>query len=108
MISGFFIPEQPQPLILVALIVDELGPNAALVPFIVDTGAARTCLNALDSIRYFGATPAMLDPSNWDRRIQMGGVGGLAKFRESPARYGLRRDDGGTEMIAGSVPSSVT
>ena len=103
MISGFFIPGQPQPLIWMALVVDELGPDAALVPFIVDTGAARTCLHALDALRYFGATPADLDPATWRNPIKMGGIGGSVLCKESPAAYGLRRDDGQTEVVTGSI-----
>ena len=86
-----------------AVIVDEFGPDAANVPFIVDTGAARTCLHALDCIRYFGVSPASLDPSTWPSPVQMGGIGGSVWFKESSATYGLHRDDGHVEVIEGSI-----
>ena len=101
MISGFFDPRLPQPLIWVSVVVAEFGPRAANVPFIVDTGAARTCVHALDAIRYFGVAPAQLDAAAWVNPMPMGGIGGSVWCKESAVTYGLWRDDRQFEVVQG-------
>ena len=104
MISGFFAPGiLPQPLIRIAVSIPELGVNAAFVPFIVDTGAAFTVIHAMDSMRYFGATPAMLDPATWLTVKTVGGVGGSLFCKEVTASYGFRHDDTTLEVIHGTI-----
>lgn len=104
MISGFFVPAMlPQPLVLMAVQVDEFGPGFATVPFVVDTGAAFTCIHAMDAIRYFGRTPAQLDPATWTGAETIGGVGGSLQYARSPANYVLKRDDGAMESVNGNI-----
>ena len=90
------------------LTIADFGPTVALVPFIVDTGAARTTIHALDAIRYFGVSPASLDPGTWANRVPMSGVGGSVWCKESAADYGFRRDDGTIEAFSGSILQAST
>lgn len=100
MISGFFAPNiLPQPLIRVAVRAEALRPEWVLVPFSVDTGAALTCIHAVDAIRQFGMTPASLDPTTWPSPTLLGGIGGGLSYMECPASYGFYRDDGEWEII---------
>ena len=69
----------------------------------MDTGAARTCLHALDAIRYFGVAPRQLDAAAWVNPMPMGEIGGSVWCKESAATYGLWRDDGQVEVVQGQV-----
>ena len=63
MISGYFDPTiLPQPVLTVAVRIAAVHPEFQLVNFIVDTGAAITCIHAVDAMRLFGMSPAGLDP----------------------------------------------
>jgi hypothetical protein len=86
-----------------AAIIDEFGPDAGLVPFVVDTGAARTTIHALDAMRYFGKTPADLDSSTWATTLAMGGIGGSMQCKESATTFGMRHEDGTIETISGQI-----
>lgn len=104
MIPGFFAPAiLPQPLIRFALEIPSVRPGYVLIPSIVDTGAAFTCIHALDAIRYFGMTPAQLDPSTWANPSSIGGIGGSRLYLELPANYVFRRSDNTNELITGVI-----
>lgn len=103
MITGFFDGLEPQPFVWIALRIESFGDGFAPIPFMVDTGAVRTTLHALDAIRYFGLDPARLDSQHWSHRVEMNGVGGAALYQEWPAVFGLAHDDGRLERIDGSI-----
>ena len=69
----------------------------------MDTGAALTCIHALDAIRIFGMTPSELDPSTWTNPMSVGGIGGGLLYREEPAQYAFPNTDGTFEFIDGTV-----
>jgi hypothetical protein len=104
-ISGFFVPEiRPQPLIVVSMRIPALLSAWVPVPFIIDTGASRTFIHALDAMGKFGLTPAALDSRNWADGIPIGGVGGEIQARPLEAQYAFAHDDGVTfEVIDAPV-----
>lgn len=115
MIPGFFAPQiLPQPLIRLAVIVAEFpAAPAALVPFVIDTGAALTTIHAMDAIRFFGATPAELDSSTWTNARPMGGIGGDIQCKPSAAQFGFKQFDGSLlviddEVLIGDMKSAST
>ncbi len=69
------------------------------VPFVIDTGATRTIVHALDAIRYLGATPESLEPATWPNPIQARGIGGSTLCKEMLATYSFTHDDGSLETI---------
>ncbi len=88
MITGFFAREiLPQPLIRVAVLVQELRSEWISVPFVIDTGAAHTCIHAVDATRLFGLKQVDLDPANWPTSTLIQGIGGTLTYRELPASY---------------------
>ncbi len=100
MIPGFFQRNRyPQPFVRIALVVEEFGTGAAVVPFLVDTGAARTTVHALDSLRFFSRSPSDLDSNLWSQRTTMGGVGGSVHYKPSPAIFGFAHDHGGIQTV---------
>lgn len=104
MISGFFAKGvMPQPLLRVAVRIPAFNPVFVATPFVIDTGAAVTCIHAIDATRRFGIPEGELDPTLWSASSVAGGVGGSIRYRESPSTYGFPRDDGGVEMIEGMV-----
>jgi hypothetical protein len=105
-ITGFFDPARgPHPYLTTAVSIPLVtGPQWASVTFMVDTGAAHTCIHPLDAIRSLGLQPAQLaDPEGWPKTIQGRGVGGGVNYFEIPASYGLVNDDGSVEVIEGHV-----
>jgi len=103
-ISGYFPGEAPpHPYVDVAVRIGELSIEWVLVPFVVDTGAAKTSIHALDAIRRLGMSPADLDPSKWASSIQGTGVGGAVRYRTAAAEYGFHHDDGRWELVDGEV-----
>lgn len=73
------------------------------IPFVVDTGAALTCIHAMDAIRGFGLSPHELDPTSWSNTQTIGGVGGSHAYRTEVANYGFRKSDGQVEVIPSTV-----
>lgn len=104
MIPGFFAPAVlPQPLIRVAVHIDGLQPDWAVVPFVIDTGAALTCIHAIDAVRLFGMSPASLDPTTWADPTPVGGIGGGLNYMERSASYVFLHTDGTTHQIDGVI-----
>lgn len=105
MISGFYIPSvMPQPQIIVAMRVPLLnGGGYVGVPFVVDTGAARTVIHAFDAMGKFGAPPTSLDPNTWANPLPTGGVGGGILAQQMQADYVFQYDDGTFYTFSGTV-----
>ncbi len=103
MISGYFTPYMPQPFIAVAVQVPSVRPEWVLIPFVIDTGAAITCIHAVDAIRHLGMTPAGLDPTTWASTSPIGGIGGGLNYLELPANYGFQRDDVAWETFSETI-----
>lgn len=106
MITGFFDSARgPHPYLIAALNVPLVTRSRwSSVTFMVDTGAAHTCIHPLDAIRSLGMQPAQLvNPALWPKVVQSRGVGGGARYFEVPASYGFASDDGSVEVIESNV-----
>lgn len=79
--------------------VPDLNSNIVAVPFVVDTGAARSCIHAFDAMGAFGVPPASLDSRRWTDGIRVGGVGGGILARELAADFHFNHDDGQIESL---------
>lgn len=106
MITGFFEPSRgPHPYVLGAVRVPLLTREQwVAIPFLIDTGAAQSCIHPLDSVRALGVSPARLtDTSGGPRVVPGGGVGGSASYFECPAQFGFVRTDGEIEVVTDVV-----
>jgi len=83
--------------------VPELRDEWISVPFVIDTGAAHTCIHAVDATRLFGLKQADLDPANWPGSTLIQGVGGTLAYRELRASYAFQRDDDAWEIVEAPV-----
>ncbi len=104
MISGFWLPQFPLPLIRVGVNLPSISDRRQLVVMVLDTGATRSAIHPLDAMHTFGMSAASLDSAVWRTTNSSGGVGGKANFMTVPAKYALYRDDGTTpEILGGTV-----
>ncbi len=83
--------------------IDGITAGWVTVPFVIDTGAAMTCVHALDAIRLLGMSPASLDSSTWTNVIDGGGVGGPLKYLGCTAQFAFQRANGTLEFLDGEV-----
>jgi hypothetical protein len=93
----------PQPLVLVAVLIADLRPDWVAIPFVVDTGAAVTCIHALDAMADFNMSVASLDPSSWPASVTGGGIGGQLRHLIFKAQFGFEHEDGTLDIIEGPV-----
>ena len=106
MINGFFRQGRgPEPYVRIGLDLPLLSPSPwVAVSFLVDTGASQTCLHPRDATTFFGTPRArLLDPNQWPRVADSGGVGGAAIYFPLPVRYGFVHTDGREEIIEGTI-----
>ena len=104
MIRGFFNPAiLPQPILRVAVRIPAIHPDWQLVNFIVDTGAAVTCIHAIDAMRLFGMSPASLAPTALPNPSPIGGIGGGLTYGKTPAEYGFLRDGDQWHVLSGEI-----
>ncbi|MBI5949890.1 MAG: hypothetical protein HY875_17270 [Chloroflexi bacterium] len=83
--------------------IPDVRPDWIPVPFVVDTGAAVSCIHALDAVAKFGMTPASLDPAAWPSARAMGGIGGQLRYLALPASYAFLHDHGQWEVIDSTI-----
>lgn len=85
MIHGYFDPERPpHGYVDVAVSIPALAIGVTSVRFLLDTGAARTCIHPLDAVRQLDIPEHVLrDPPASLARMQYGGIGGRADYFES-------------------------
>lgn len=75
----------------------------ALVPFVIDTGASRSCIHARDARDRFGARRSLLETLPWRQAVRIGGVGGAARALDVPAEFIFRHEDTRIESIFANV-----
>lgn len=101
MISGFWLPQFPLPLIRIGMNLPGISDRWELVTLVIDTGATKTALHPLDSVRVFRMSAATLDSASWLSVNPSGGVGGNANYTSMPAKYAFYHDDGTTPELLG-------
>ena len=105
MIEGYFTPHKnPWPWLDVAVLIDGDNSDWVLIPSVVDTGAATTCVHAIDAITRLGMSPASLDPAMWSGSISnIGATAGSLSYLTKEARYGFLQNDGSWITIPGDI-----
>ena len=81
-----------------------IAPKWTSVGFLLDTGAATTCVHPLDALaRVDIPLGDLIDPTKWGHPENYGGVGGGARYFVVPAYYALLQDDGQWLQIPGDI-----
>lgn len=93
----------PQPLVMVLLQIPLIRADCVSIPFVIDTGAALSCVHALDAVAKFGMSPGQLDPALWPSSTEVGGIGGQLNYLERAARFGFVHDDRTVEIIESTI-----
>jgi hypothetical protein len=87
-----------------ALFLPGITPDWSLVGFLLDTGAATTCLHPWDATERVGISEERLqDRDAWDRAETHSGVGGGAIYYVVRARYALLDERGEWKIIEGAI-----
>jgi hypothetical protein len=93
----------PVPWVQVNLFLPGHSQDWQPVEFLLDTGAAMTCLHPRDAM-LVGVEPVRLtSAASWPRLEQSFGVGGAAAIFVTPARYAFERDDLPPYIIEGEI-----
>jgi len=81
-IRGWFAPRSatPLPLVRVRLWLDGISFTWVSVNFVVDTGAAVTCLHPRGAAQVGIHSSVLADPRHWANPTHYGGVGGTASY----------------------------
>ena len=106
MIAGFFDPATPGPVPRVRVLVlsPQITQGWVPVDFLLDTGAASTCLHPIDAIFTVGIDPrALADPQCWSQPRTYGGVGGRGVYYIVPITYGFEHLGGHLQTISGEL-----
>ena len=105
MIEGYFSSHiNPWPWVDVAVLIDGDNADWILIPFVVDTGAATTCVHALDAVTRLGMSPASLDPASWSGSVSViGGTAGSLSYLTKEASFGFLQNDGSWITIDGDI-----
>ncbi len=106
MIVGWFQEDalHPIPRINVALWLPKISESWAVVPFVLDTGAAVTCLHPNDALLRAGIAPIMLgDPLRWPAMATYQGIGGNVRYFKSPVQYRLEHNDASMQLLDGTI-----
>ena len=101
MIRGYFDPTPPttRPQVPGAVFLPGFSKSPVIVHFTLDTGADRTCLHPLDSLR-LGITPRQLrTPELWSGATHVRGIGGAVAYYETTALVSLLHEDRGEWQI---------
>jgi hypothetical protein len=105
-ISGYLDPPSGDrlPLVRVYLFLPSIATSWVPVSFLIDTGAATTCLHPADAIAHVGIDAQLLaQPHLWPQQRAMHGVGGASLYYQVPALYGFRHDEGRHQMLTGTI-----
>jgi hypothetical protein len=105
-IRGYFdLDGAPYVRVDVAVRIPSVNPDPVTIPFVIDTGAAFTCIHALDAMRWADVSPADLEPATWpaDQVQRARGVGGLVSYRLLDAEFGFADEDGASITVRGRI-----
>ena len=91
-------------MVRVALYLPGITANWSLIDFLLDTGAATTCLHAWDaSERMRIGDERLMTGDAWDDTETYSGVGGGATYYVTRARYALLNERSEWQILDGSV-----
>ena len=101
MISGLFLPARPPyPFVSAEPTILGLRHEIAPVNFLIDTGAARTCIHPLDANLIMRIPRSrLMDARQWSSSVRGGGVGGAGRYFVEPATLTFTNDDGSPEVV---------
>lgn len=102
MIQGYFINNASYPMPMVRIAVDLPGivTAPAVLEFLIDTGAAVSCIHPADAIARMRIRAARLSaPDQWSRTTEYRGVGGAAMYYLAAARDGFLHQDERTQIF---------
>lgn len=103
MIEGFFRPGGPYPFVRAGVRLGGAPARWAAVEFIVDTGAAVSCIHARDAVNRLHLPASELDPGSWDRMERFAGVGGTSRYGVRACTYGFVEADGTPIVLPGEI-----
>lgn len=105
MIPGFFDAlAWPVPKVRVALFLPGITSDWKVVSFLLDTGAATTCVHPPDAIFALGIDPSrLMDRQAWPQQRELRGVGGSAVVFVVPAHYGFLVETGQWETFEAEI-----
>ena len=106
MIRGFFdVHRGPHPWVTAGVLLSGYSQQWVPVDFLVDTGAATTCLHPNDAILRVGISPLRLAlPQMWARKSGRHGVGGSGQYYTVDASYAFLHDSTNElQVIQGTV-----
>jgi len=104
-IRGWFASSTPfsMPLVRVALWLDGISFTWIDVNFVVDTGAAVTCLHPRGAAQVGIPRTLLIDPSRWTNVVHLSGVGGDVSYYPTPVWYRFRHADGTLQHIESTI-----
>lgn len=106
MIPGYFDTTKRPGLafIDVALRITGVSASWSVVPFLIDTGAATTCVHPLDAINRLSIPATTLQQQQaWHHHETYHGIGGSALYYVVPVEYAFLTDQGHTHVLPGHV-----
>lgn len=91
-------------MVRIALHLPGITATWSLIDFLLDTGAATTCLHARDATeRMRIGDERLTNADGWDYSETYSGVGGGATYYVTRARYALLNDRSEWQILEGSV-----
>ncbi len=107
MIKGLFDPANrgPYPWVGAALYLPGYTQQWVVINFLIDTGAAGTCLHPNDAITRVGISQGALAlPQQWPIVVPRGGIGGKSDYYTVEAHYAfLHSDTNQFQVIHGTI-----
>lgn len=108
MIAGFFDVARgsgsPVPKVRVGVFVPNVTQAWAAVDFLIDTGAATTCVHPVDATtRLHILTADLNQPLKWARSESYRGIGGSAIYYVVPAHYAFQHGEGRVQVLHGQL-----
>lgn len=105
MIRASFDPESPYPVPVVrgGVLIPALSPAWTFITFLIDTGAATSCVHPTDALALGGMTLSMLKrpPARFQVHTRQG-IGGPARYFVLPATYAFVHHDDRIQYIMNS------
>jgi hypothetical protein len=105
-IRGEFDPSDPypKPWVRVLVYLDGISPMWAKVPFLIDTGAARTCLHPRDALTAGVPRRSLVRRETWQAPpLMVNGIGGTMEYYQTSASYAFETTSGDLHVVDGAI-----